>query len=257
MSTDSPAFLVRPHEVAETQNLATDIRASYVGLQSHLVAATTAASNARMRFSAVNVPAVGGLMGGDWYDILSLSDRQLFVSIGDVAGHDRESAVVMRHVKRSTRKLVRECASPRLLLHRLNATICRDDFRGLVTVFLGFLDLQARTLTYSNAGHPPPVVRRRDGTVTMFDTGNTPLGLKRLELRADKTVALEPGSLLVLYTDGLTEVQRDVLDGERRLCEAVRSAAVAYADDPADALRKRMVPHGSHDDVAILTIMLM
>lgn len=239
--------------------MATDIRASYVGLQSNLVAEATAASSARVRFSAVNVPAAGsGLMGGDWYDILSLSDRQLFVSIGDVAGHDRKSAVVMRRVKRSTRKLVRGCASPRLLLHRLNATICQNDFRGgLVTTFLGFIDLQARTLTYSNAGHPPPVVRRRDGTVTMFETGSAPLGLKRMEMRADKTVALEPGSLLVLYTDGLTELERDVLDGERRLCEAVRSAAVAYADDPADALRERMVPHGSHDDVAILTITLM
>ncbi|HET9343957.1 MAG TPA: PP2C family protein-serine/threonine phosphatase [Candidatus Eremiobacteraceae bacterium] len=211
-----------------------------------------------MRFSAVNVPAACcGLTGGDWYDVIPISDRRLVVSIGDVAGHNVESAVVMTRVKRSIRTLAKEVASPRLLLHRLNATLCEDAFRGFVTTFLGYLDLEARTLTYSNAGHPPPIVRRSDGTVTMFDTGDAPLGLKSSDLRVESTIALDSGSLLVLYTDGLTEVRRNVILGERMVCEAVQSGVVAHADDPADALRQRVVPHGSHDDVAILTVMLM
>lgn len=241
----------------EVQVIATDIRPSVVGLRSNL-AAENFPTDAHLRINAVNVPAARNRrMGGDWYDVFSISDRRLFVSIGDVAGHSAESAVVMSRVKRSIRKLARESASPRLLLHRLNAALCDDEFHGLVTTFLGFLDLQARMLTYANAGHPPPIVRRRDGTVTMFDNGDIPLGLRTTDLRADTTVALEPGSLLVLYTDGLTEVRRNVLDGERTLCEALRSDAIAHAVDPADALRERLVPHGSHDDVAILTVMLM
>lgn len=237
--------------------MATDIRPSILGLRSSL-AAQTFPTNSRVRFSGVNVPAACcGLMGGDWYDVLPISDRRFFVSIGDVAGHNVDSAVVMRRVKRTIRALALECSSPGLLLHRLNATLFDGEFRGFITLFLGYLDLQARMLTYSNAGHPPPIVRRSDGTVTMFDTGDAPLGLKLSEARVDKTVALDAGSLLVLYTDGLTEIRRNVLDGERIVCEAVRSGAVARAEDPADALRRRVVPHGSHDDVAILTVMLM
>ena len=236
--------------------MATEIRSNIVGVRSE-IAAGPFPTSALVRFNAVYVPVGSGLVGGDWYDVLQISDRRICLSIGDVEGHDVESALVMRRVKRSIGKLARETTSPRLLLHRVSAMLCDDDFRGLVTTFFGVLDLEARTLTYSNAGHPPPMVRRRDGTVTMFETGDTPLGLESSDLRVDKAITLDPGSLLVLYTDGLTEVRRNVLDGERMVREAVRSCAVAHAGDPADALRKRVAPHGSHDEVTILTVMQM
>ena len=135
--------------------------------------------------------------------------------------------------------------------------LCAEDFGRIVTTFLGFLEPQTGKLTYANAGHPPPIVRRRDGTVTMLETGEGPLGFESSSNRVDKTITLDPGSLLVLYTDGLTEAQRNVIEGERLVCEALRSDAVAGAKNPAEALRRAVIPRGSHDDVAILTVMLM
>jgi serine phosphatase RsbU (regulator of sigma subunit) len=212
----------------------------------------------RVAFNAVYVGrACDGLAGGDWFDVFAIRDGRLCISIGDVAGHSFESARVMTRVKRSIRSLSRTCATPTQLLHRLDGTLRCDHFGGMVTAFLGYLDPGTRTLTYANAGHPPPIVRRRNGAVTMFDVGDIPLGLGDLSKhRVDKTVSLDPGSLLVLFTDGLTEASRRVLDGERLVCDAVRSDAVAHARNPADALRRRVIPHGSHDDVAILTAML-
>ena len=211
----------------------------------------------RVRFNGVYVAAASdGFVGGDWYDVLTINEKRIFVSIGDVAGHGLDSAVVMGSVKQSMRTAAREYAYPRKLLHRLNTMLCDEEFGGIVTTFLGFLEPHTGKLTYANAGHPPPIVRRRDGTVTMFDTGDDPLGFERSNNRVDRTITLDPGSLLVLYTDGLTESRRNVLEGERMVCDAIRSDAVARAENPAEALRRAVIPHGSHDDVAILTVML-
>jgi sigma-B regulation protein RsbU (phosphoserine phosphatase) len=209
----------------------------------------------RLRFNGVYVAAsIDGFVGGDWYDVLAVDAKRTFVSIGDVAGHGLDSAVLMGTVKQSMRTAAREQAHPHMLLQRLNAMLCDEGFEQLVTSFLGFLEPQIGRLTYANAGHPPPIVRRPDGTVAMLDTGDAPLGFETASQRADRSITLDPGSLLVLYTDGLTESQRNVVDGERRLCEAIGSDEVAYADNPAEALRRAVIPRGSHDDVAILTI---
>jgi phosphoserine phosphatase RsbU/P len=210
-----------------------------------------------LRVNGVYVSAaIDEFVGGDWYDVLLVNENRVFISIGDVAGHGLDSAVVMGNVKQSIRTAAREHEDPRELLSRLNAMLCVEDFGRSVTAFLGFLEPQTGRLTYANAGHPPPVVRRRDGTVTMLEPGDDPLGFENFNNWADKTVMLDPGSLLVLYTDGLTEARRNVLEGEQMVCGAIRSDAVANADNPAEALRRAVIPFGSHDDVAILTLMM-
>jgi sigma-B regulation protein RsbU (phosphoserine phosphatase) len=212
----------------------------------------------RVRFNGVYVAAaIDGFVGGDWYDVLAIDKKRIFVSIGDVAGHGLDSAVIMGNVKQSMRMAAREFEAPEELLLRLNAMLCDEDFGRIVTTFLGFLEPETGKMTYANAGHPPPIIRRPDGTVTMLDTGDDPLGFESPNKRVGNTITLDPGSLLVLYTDGLTEAQRNVLEGERILCEAVRSHAVAQAKNPAEALRRAVIPRGSHDDVAILTVTLM
>jgi sigma-B regulation protein RsbU (phosphoserine phosphatase) len=212
----------------------------------------------RLRVNGVYVSAaIDEFVGGDWYDVLAINENRVFVSIGDVAGHGLDSAVVMGNVKQSIRTAAREHQDPKKLLHRLNAMLCDEDFERIVTAFLGFLEPQTGRFTYANAGHPPPIVRHRDGTVTMLETGDDPLGFENLNSWVDKSIALDPGSMLVLYTDGLTEARRNVLEGEQMVCDAVRSDAIANAENPAEALRRAVIPLGSHDDVAILTVMLL
>ena len=221
-------------------------------LQDALLAQALPTSD-RVRFDGVYVGAGDNLVGGDWYDAHQVADRRVCVCIGDVVGHGLGPSIIKSRLKQLTRMASLDCANPRNLMQKLNAMLCAEDFDGIVTMFLGYLELQTGTLTYANAGHPPPIVRRPDGTATMFDTGDGPLGLEWSNYRVDQTVLLDPGSLLVMYTDGLTEARRNVLDGERRVCEAIASDAVALAINPADALRRAVIPFGSHDDVAILT----
>ncbi len=110
------------------------------------------------------------------------------------------------------------------------------------------------TMRYACAGHYPPLVRDRAGTVRELpaDPG-LPLGVRdAVDSRVD-TLDLDDGSLIVLYTDGLIESTRDAHDGDRRLRAALR-AAHAGVSRPAQSIHDAVLEHGSRDDVAILTI---
>src|ERR1700730_7066832 len=109
-------------------------------------------------------------------------------------------------------------------------------------------------MTYRSAGHPPPILRDARGLLSHLDAPGLPLGLHEREGGDAPTIALEPDSLLVLYTDGLIESTRDLVEGERRVWEALGDPAVTGAADPAKALHDAVLLSGSHDDVAILTI---
>ncbi len=210
----------------------------------------------RWHFDGTYFPAASLSVGGDWYDVLSVDERRCLISIGDVAGHDLDAAIVMGNVKQSIRVLGSEYAAPEKLLHRLDCVLEQDHPSKVVSIFAGYLDSEKSTLTYANAGHSPPIVRRPDGSVEMLETGGLPLGSSESALRPHRTIKVEPGTLVVLYTDGLSEATRNVLEGEQRICDALRSAEILHAPNRAEAMRAAVIPDGSHDDVAILTILI-
>ena len=126
----------------------------------------------------------------------------------------------------------------------------------IVTAFVGVLDPQRLTISFASAGHPTPFLRYPDGTVLELRAVDLPLGLRgenHGEPGSSNTIVLQPDSMLVLYTDGLTEATRDALEGERLLQEALATPAVFEAVNPAAALRTTL-PQAGHDDVAILTV---
>jgi len=203
---------------------------------------------------AIYIPgATESEVGGDWYDAFQLPDGRLAFSIGDVAGKGLRAAVAMA----STRPALRGCAleglSPGEVLRRVNQRLSYDG-GGMVTAVAGVLDPVSLMLTVASAGHPAPLVGHVDGTVDRLIARGLPLGLFADHQYEEITVHLDPGSLVVLYTDGLIEFDHNIFEGERLLVEAIQGEIEMKTPDPPAALARRVILGAPQDDVAVLTI---
>ena len=162
-----------------------------------------------------------GRAGGDLYDFFPLDERQdgradtptapspWCVFIGDIEGHGLAAAMVMAIVQAVLHVHPAGIATAAGLLRYGNQQLCSSRVSGLVTAFLGIYEPASRRLTYSCAGHPPPLLRRAaDGAVSALDgVGSYPLGIDESETFQEASVQLEGGDTLLLYTDGITEAQ--------------------------------------------------
>ena len=201
-------------------------------------------------------PESGVEAGGDWYDAFVLPQGMLALSIGDVAGRGIEAAVQMSTVRQALRVAMLQGLDPARALRAADLTLRSEGADRLVTALAVRMDPARRTLTYASAGHPPPFVRSLDGTVRMlpFDPA-PPLGTTMTRKPPVKRATLEPGDLLVFYTDGLIESTRDALAGEKRLVAALNDPALAHAAAPASLIRDAVLGAGAQsDDVAVLTL---
>jgi sigma-B regulation protein RsbU (phosphoserine phosphatase) len=162
-----------------------------------------------------------GRAGGDLYDFFPLDEcrnhqsdanaapTRWCVFIGDATGHDLAAAVVMAIVQSVLHAHPSGIARPATLLAHANRQLCRKRLDGFFTAFLGIYEPIPRRLTYANAGHPPPLLRRSsDGSICPLDAVATyPLGIDASETFKEATVRLEPGDTVLLYTDGITEAR--------------------------------------------------
>jgi PAS domain S-box-containing protein len=204
-----------------------------------------------------NAAASESQVGGDWYDAFQLDDGRVAISVGDVSGKGLDAAVVMANVRQALRVAAFRALDPATMLAVAETALEREHPDRMVTAFVGFLDLRARSLTYASAGHPAPIVRRADGTVAVLATEAPPLGLGMAASLALRTIAgLDDGTIVTLYTDGLIESTRDVLEGERRLLAAIASEAVLHTSNPAAFIRDSVLHDGVRDDVAVLTVLM-
>ena len=209
-----------------------------------------------MRFSAFYEPGTSEAhIGGDWYDAVALSDRRVVLSIGDVCGAGLEAAVAMVNVRHVLRALGQVHPDPAAMLDGADRALQTDEDERIVTAFVAVYDPVTAQLTYASAGHPSPLLCTEDGEVSVLPCeAGLPLGIVSRESRAVHTIQIASPSLLVLYTDGLTEATRDPVDGERRLRDALLDPSVVHAHDVARVLRDAVLPDGSRDDVAILAV---
>lgn len=145
--------------------------------------------------------------GGDYYDFFPFEHGQCGIFIADVSGHGTPAAVLMAitHAIAHTRPGAPK--PPAEILSYLNGHLCRSYTRSgaFITGFYGVLDPATRRLTYASAGHNPPRLCRGGRVMALDEAGGLPLGIAEDERYLDATVVLEPGDLLVLYTDGITE----------------------------------------------------
>jgi sigma-B regulation protein RsbU (phosphoserine phosphatase) len=147
-------------------------------------------------------------VGGDFYDILPLADGRIAVALGDVAGKGSPAAMLMALLLAMLRTLADEKRDPADLLARLNSQVMRHaPGTRFITLFLAFYDPITGDLHYVNAGHLPPLVRRGNARFEHLTEGGVALGLFEHSEYVSARTRLEPGDLLVLYSDGLTEAE--------------------------------------------------
>lgn len=207
-------------------------------------------------------PAVGALnVCGDWYDLVDLvGGHRVGVSVGDVVGHGLAAAGVMGQLRSALSAASRVAEGPAQALDVLGRYAHVVDGAESATAVTTFIDLDHRTITYSSAGHPPPMLVHPDGRVEYLDKATDP----PLDARPDPVPRLQActtfssGATLALYTDGLVERRREDIDtGLARLAD---SLARHRGDDPetlADAvLLELLPPGGATDDTALVIVRL-
>jgi len=208
-----------------------------------------------LTFDAVYAAGASDLeVGGDWYDAFPLGDGRIAVSIGDVAGSGLNAAITMGKMRQAIRVAAQIQVEPSAILNAADRALRAEEPDRIVTAFVGLIDNVEGTMAYASAGHPPPLIRRADGSIVELAFGSLPLGLRERTDNAQATIALEGGSLIVLYTDGLTESTHDILAGERRLRDALELQATATSANPAREIYDLVLHDGARDDVAILTL---
>jgi serine phosphatase RsbU (regulator of sigma subunit) len=197
---------------------------------------------------------------GDWYDVVDLSEDTFTVAVGDVVGHGLEAAAVMGMLRSALSAAVRAIPEPGKAMDVVS--LYASTFEGALgtTAAKAVIDTRRRQITYTCAGHPPPLVFHQDGTVVLLDKATEPpLGVHiGHALRPQATVPYTPGDTLVLYTDGLIERRVEDIDaGLHRLSDALVRYASLGPDELADALLARMgVANGGADDIALIVVRL-
>jgi sigma-B regulation protein RsbU (phosphoserine phosphatase) len=177
-------------------------------------------------------------VGGDVYDFLPLDDGRLAVILGDVTGKGIQAAADMAMAKFSFRALARLHPEPADFLSRVNEVIVEEIGMGkFITMLYVLLDPGARTVACASAGHPAAKILRPDGQVVPLAGSGLALGIEPAQEYDAQRVQLEPGSTVVLYTDGVVEARRDgELYGEERIDSILRQRAGLEPQELAEAI---------------------
>ena len=168
----------------------------------------------RAAFRAPGIEAFGmtrpaNTVGGDFYDIVPLPDGRVLLALGDVAGKGSPAALLMALLLAMMRTLIDEGLEGADLVSRLNVQIGRHSLphSRFVTLFLSVLNPATGELSYVNAGQNPPLLRRGNGSYERLRAGGMALGMFENATYTTGATVLEPGDVLVMYSDGITEAE--------------------------------------------------
>jgi serine phosphatase RsbU (regulator of sigma subunit)/anti-sigma regulatory factor (Ser/Thr protein kinase) len=209
-----------------------------------------------IQFTATYRPAaVDARVGGDWYDVFELGRGRLALVIGDVVGRGVEAGALMAQVRTALRAYALEGHPPAEVVELLNRLFAAARPTKLTTLIYMVLDPERAELRLVSAGHLPPIVVGPDGVARLLDVeGDPPVGAFRAAIYHERAARLEPGSRVVLVTDGAAEVRGEPLDAglerlrvlseeepdPRELCAAIAGGAASNGP--------------SNDDVAVLVM---
>jgi sigma-B regulation protein RsbU (phosphoserine phosphatase) len=230
------------------------------------------ASEIQQRFQPTSPPHIGGYelqgisfpcyeIGGDYYDFIEREDGRLVIALGDVSGKGTAAALLMSSLHAAIHA---QSASHDSLVATISAVnrYLADNIPAnrFVTLFYAELDPDSGSLAFLNAGHNPPLILHAAGTVEQLASGGLPLGIKRdAEYREGRT-QLQPGDVLVIYSDGVTEAQSPAGEefGPTRLYEVVsrnvEASAAGIRDRIESSLTKFAQGTSAADDITLVIV---
>ena len=202
------------------------------------------------------------IIGGDYFDFFQFRDGTHGLVIADVSGHGVAAGMLMSSLQTAIRTMAPEADSPAEILERINRFYIHNiHFTTFVTVFMACFDPATLTLTYVNAGHNPPAVRRRESGEIIWLSPTAPaIGLAEEFHARTETIGFAEGDSLLLYTDGVTEVLNISNEqfGQERLAELVHQHADRPAPDLLQAVRQAVSAFGGNrplmDDVTMVAL---
>ncbi|MGK3941890.1 PAS domain S-box-containing protein [Streptomyces canus] len=246
LALDNARLYQRQRKVAET-------------MQNHLLPQLPRVSGLQMTARYLPAPDASQV-GGDWYDAFTLPDGATALAVGDVVGHDLEAAAGMAQLRNMLRAYAwAHQEPPSRIVARLDEAIMHITDVTMATMIFARVEERDdghRELSWTNAGHPPPLLISHDGLAHYLTDGHgILLGTGVRTPRTDATAVLPPGSTLLLYTDGLIEASGRSLDeGLHNL----RRHAAALAHRPlasfTDQVLRRVRHVRNDDDVALLAV---
>ena len=229
-------------------------------LQRNLLAGVSEDSESRLSVAVRYESATRALeIGGDWYDTFPLADGRIAAIVGDVVGHGLVAASAMGTLRSGLRAIALTVSSPGQLLAQLDRFAERTPNAHFTTVVCAVIDPEAHVLTYAAAGHPFPLLVDRSGVARFLEGGRSlPLAGLGAAGRVEETVAFEPGSTLLLYTDGLVERRGEPIDERMSRLLAIASAMSGEAiEEVADEILEQLLgDEPRRDDVALLCLSL-
>jgi PAS domain-containing protein len=242
VSASMTAALVRADELGALRRISDTLQHAMLELASDL---PTVAARYLPKASNLTV-------GGDWYDVIDLGEGCRGLIVGDCVGHGLEAATAMAALRNVSRALLADGRRPADVIASLDRFATTMPAATCATVVCAVVDLGEQTITYSNAGHPPPLLVHDDQVLWLDQALATPLAVDE-PTRHEAQLDVCPGDLLVLYTDGLVERRNESLDdGLLRLA----NAAVAFRDEPVEDVANRLIDElvgtTARDDVALV-----
>jgi len=215
-----------------------------------------------VEIAAVNISS--RQVGGDYYDVIPISETRYGIAIADVSGKGAGAALLMSNLQAGLQALATGDDDLPTMVGRINNLIHRNTgLDKFITFFYGILDTEHRTFTFCNAGHNPPYRFNASNSIDELMTGGIILGMMPDMPYEMETISLCPGDRLVLYTDGITEAMD--LDeeeyGEDRLQDAVKSrpemTAQALMDGIGEEVRAFTGTAPQSDDITMLVLRIV
>jgi len=201
-------------------------------------------------------------VGGDLYDFFVIDGNKFCFAIGDVSGKGVPASLFMAVTRTLVRSISDKEVAPSIIMSTLNKSLSDNNESCMfVTFFLGVLNLQSGELKYTNAGHNPPVIIRRNGEVAMFEKTNyIPVGLYENYEYGESSLQLNSGDKVFLYTDGVSEAENEDnhLFGEDNLLKIIYDNTDSTPRDLIQKIEGGIANHVrgymQSDDITMMTI---